>query len=87
MSPILCSGDVGECLARHLPSRLSMRITRNPVVRGIRVLATKGLKGKSLIRKVYLSFRKTEKGREVRIVLKISSSFGNSFTLTNDHAN
>ena len=64
MSPMLCSGDVGEYLARRLPSRLSTRITKNPVVRGIRVLATKGLKGKSLIRKVYLSFRKTEEGRE-----------------------
>ena len=62
--PILCLEEVGECLARRPPSRLSTRITRNPVVRGIRVLATKGLKGKSLIRKVYLSFRKTEEGRE-----------------------
>ena len=87
MSPILCSGDVGECLARHLPSRLSTRITRNPVVRGIRVLATKGFEGEEINKEVYLSFRKTEKGREVQIVLKTSSSFGNSFTLTNDHAN
>ena len=48
MSPILCSGDVGECLARHLPSGLSTRITRNPVVRGIRVLATKGFEGEEI---------------------------------------
>ena len=48
MLPILCSGDMGECLARHLPSRLSTRITRNPVVRGIRVLATKGFEGEEI---------------------------------------
>ena len=40
VSPILCSKDVGEGLARWFPSRLSTRISRNPVVRGIRVLAT-----------------------------------------------
>ena len=45
---ILCSEEVGECPARHLPSRLSMRITRNPVVRGIRVLATKGFEGEEI---------------------------------------
>ena len=40
VSPNLCSEDVGECLARCLPSRLCTRITRNPVVRGMKVLAT-----------------------------------------------
>ena len=40
VSPILCLEEVGECLARRPPSRLSTRITRNPGVRGIRVLAT-----------------------------------------------
>ena len=39
--PILCSEEVGECLARCTPSR----ITRNPVVRGLRVLATKSFEG------------------------------------------
>ena len=67
MSPTLCSGDVGECPARHLPSRLSTRTTRNPVVRGIRVLATKGFEGKRSMGKVYLSFseklRREEKYR------------------------
>ena len=48
MSPILCSGDVGERLARHLPSRLSARITRNPMVKGIRVLVTKGFEGEEI---------------------------------------
>ena len=45
VSPILCSEEVGECLARRLPSRLSTRITRNPVVRGVRVVATKSFEG------------------------------------------
>ena len=65
--PILCSEEVGECLARLLPSRLSTRIIRNPVVRGLRVLATvcNSFEGKRSIGKVYLSFLKTEKGREV----------------------
>ena len=39
---------MGECLARRLPSRLSMRIIGNPVVRGIRVLATKGFEGEEI---------------------------------------
>ena len=56
VSPILCSEEVGECLARHPPSRLSTRITRNPVVRGIRVLATISFEGKRSMGKVYLSF-------------------------------
>ena len=66
--PILCSEEVGECLARCTPSRLSTRITRNPVVRGLRVLATvcNSFEGKRSMGKVYLSFqKKTEKGREV----------------------
>ena len=77
MSPILCSGDVGECLARHLPSRFCTRITRNQVVKGIRVLATiyKSFEGEEINK-----FRKTQKGG-VEIVLKII------FTLTNAHAN
>ena len=57
------------------------------MVKGIRVLATKGFEGEEINKEVYLSFRKTEKGREVQIILKTSSSFGKSFTLTNDHAN
>ena len=63
VSRILGSEEVGEYLARCTPSR----ITRNPMVRGIRVLATKSFEGEEIrsIRKVYLSFRKTEKGREV----------------------
>ena len=44
VSPILCSEEVGECLARCTPSR----ITRNLVVRGIRVLATKGFEGEDI---------------------------------------
>ena len=48
VSPILCSEDVGECLTKHPPSRLSTRISRNPVVRGIRVLATKGFEGEEI---------------------------------------
>ena len=44
VSPILCSEEVGECLARCTPSR----ITRNPVVRGIRVLATKSFEGEEI---------------------------------------
>ena len=44
VSPILCSEEVGECLARCTPSR----ITRNPVVRGIRVVATKSFEGEEI---------------------------------------
>ena len=44
VSPILCSEEVGEYLARYTP----LRITRNPVVRGIRVLATKGFEGEEI---------------------------------------
>ena len=46
--PNLCSEDVGECQARRLPPRLSTRITRNQVVRGIRVLATKSFEGEEI---------------------------------------
>ena len=48
MSPILCSEEVSECLARYTPSRLSMRITRNPVVRVLRVLATVSFEGEEI---------------------------------------
>ena len=48
MSLILCSGDVGERLERHFPSRLSTGIIRNPMVRGVRVLATKGFEGEEI---------------------------------------
>ena len=66
VSPILCSEEVGECLARCNPSRLSARITRNPVVRGLRVLATVALvlKGKRSIGKIYLSFSEKLRGEE-----------------------
>ena len=47
-SPILCSEEVGEFVSRRPPSRLSTRITRNPVVRGIRILATKGFEGEEI---------------------------------------
>ena len=58
--PILCSGEVGECLARCNPSRLSTSITRNPVVRGLMVLVTvcNNFEGKRSIGKVYISFQK-----------------------------
>ena len=60
VSWILGSKEVGECLARCNPSRLPTRITRNPVVRGLRVLATvcNSFKGKRSIGKVYISFQK-----------------------------
>ena len=48
VSRILGSEEVGECLARRPPSRLSTRITRNLVVRGIRVLATKSFEGEAI---------------------------------------
>ena len=48
VSPIFCSEEVGECLARHHPSRLSTRIPGNPVVRGIRVLATNSFEGEEI---------------------------------------
>ena len=48
VSPNLCSEDMDECLARHRPSRLSTRITRNPVVKGIRVLATISFEGEEI---------------------------------------
>ena len=55
---ILGSEEVGEYLARCTPSRLSTRITRNPVVKGLRVLATvcNSFEGKRSMGKVYLSF-------------------------------
>ena len=58
VSPILGLEEVGECLARCTPSRLSTRITRNPVVKGLRVLATvcDSFEGKRSMGKVYLSF-------------------------------
>ena len=66
VSPILCSEEVGECLARRLPSRLSTRITRDPMVRGIRVLATVciSFEGKRSIGKIYLSFSEKLRGEE-----------------------
>ena len=65
VSPILCSEEVGECLARCTPARLFTRITRNPVVRGTRVVETKSFEGEEINK-----FRKTQKGR-VEIVVKI----------------
>ena len=38
----------GECLARCTPARLFTRITRNPVVRGTRVVATKSFEGEEV---------------------------------------
>ena len=60
VSRILGSEEVGECLARCNPSRLPTRITRNPLVRGLRVLATvcNSFEGKRSRGKVYLSFKK-----------------------------
>ena len=48
VSRILGSEEVGEYLARCTPSRLSTRITRNPVVRGLRVLATVSFEGEEI---------------------------------------
>ena len=62
--PILCSEEVGECLARCTPSRLSTRITRNLVVRGIRVLATKGFEGEEI--KYSLVFEKLRREEKYR---------------------
>jgi hypothetical protein len=66
VSPNLCSEDVGECLARHLPSRLSTRITRNPVVRGMMVLATvcKSFEGEEVNKEKYILVFKTLKREE-----------------------
>ena len=68
VSPILCSEYVGECLARWFPSRLFMSISRNPVIRGIRVveIICKSFEGEEINK-----FRKTEKERVVEIVLII----------------
>ena len=65
MSPILCSKDVTERLARCLPSRLSTRIIRNLVVRGMRVLATvcNSFEGEEVNKENKLS--ENSKGREV----------------------
>ena len=66
--PSLSSEDVGEGLARCTPSRLSTRITRNPLVRGLRVLATicNSFEGEESRGKIYLSFlEKLKRGREV----------------------